>query len=370
MCVFENESQTQLWNSTQTQQSCENEGKWIGCTGKIDLTAARCGTYTHDECILNSDICNWVGSCECGPDHFGQSCSKELVEFNSQAPQGFCRQEQADLYICRGFVYASSSAERHLCEGEGTKCGPWQELKEAVASIREAEIGDIIVDSLGILFLLVAARFRGSNRNDSIFLASIANFIADIILEARLVIVSAEAIKAVAPVRDSFCFSYGDGTASLVTVEDLVDWIVTYAWTNIVLATCGTFFELVGTFFQMCGTPRLSLVALILVAVSAVLELALGALSFTQYTQELIAEINFIESAALGQFPFEEGYACFVRSSDAQLPDTDLIGVEWSSLLWLILPLTLVFLQYIMVICIACRQDRKRVQVFDHVFPD
>lgn len=74
--------------------------------------------------------------------------------------------------------------------------------------------------------------------------------------------VSAEAIEAVATVRGSFCFSYGDGIASLVKLEDLVDSIVTYAWTNIMLAIFVSLCELVYTFSQMRGKQEVSLGAL------------------------------------------------------------------------------------------------------------
>lgn len=56
-----------LWNSTHTQQSCKNQGQWIGCTDKTETAAARCRSHDRDECVRNSDICNWIGSCECGP---------------------------------------------------------------------------------------------------------------------------------------------------------------------------------------------------------------------------------------------------------------------------------------------------------------
>eukprot|EP00438_Fugacium_kawagutii_P023339 Skav200219 [mRNA] locus=scaffold3745:313337:314614:- [translate_table: standard] len=341
------------WSLTQTGQSCKNQGQWIGCTEKTEAAATICRSYARDECILNSDICNWIGACECGPDHFGPSCSKEVVEFNSQVPEGFCAQEQANLSICRGFVYASSSAERHLCEGEGKQCRPWQVVKRAIASIREAEIGDIIVDSLGIIFLMVAGSFGFSRFNRYVFLVSLVNFLADIILEARLVTVSAEAIEAVATVRGSFCFQYGDGIASLVKLEDLVDSIVTFAWTNIGLAIFGSLCELLDTFLQYYDIEQVSMGTLLLVVGTAVSELGVGAASFTQNTQELIAEIESMESAALGLAGFEEGHACFVRSSDAELPSTMLIGVEWNSVGFLVVPALLVSIFYIATICLV-----------------
>lgn len=85
-------------------------------------------------------------------------------------------------------------------------------------------------------------------------------------------------------------------------------------------------------------------------------ELGVGAASFNQNMQELIAEIESMESAALGQGSFEEGYACFVRTSDAEVASTALIGVEWASVGFLIVPACLVFVLYIVAIFFAYRQ--------------
>ncbi|CAJ1396628.1 unnamed protein product [Effrenium voratum] len=271
---------------------------------------------------------------------------------------GYCAEQQADKAVCQGLVYASSAADVHRCSEEGVRCGPWQDTKLAVSRIREVEIGDMIVDSLGILMLAVAGVFRFSNWNRYLFLASLANFMADMWLEAILVGVSAEAIEAVGTVRGSFCFSYGDGIASLIKLEELMDSIVTFAWTNIGLAIAGAVLEVVDTSCQALASEGLSMTAMFLVIFVSLSELGVGVASFIQNTQKLVEEIEFMEAVSLGLETFEDGHACFVRNVD--LASAAVLGVEWTSHfwivfpVWIVLPVCLVTFVYTLVICLAC----------------
>eukprot|EP00438_Fugacium_kawagutii_P013529 Skav223265 [mRNA] locus=scaffold1037:286491:287738:- [translate_table: standard] len=182
------------WNLLQVAEGyCKNGGTWQGCVGQTDAAAARCRLFAHDECLANNDVCSWQGRCQCVPSYFGKDCAKQVAVFNAQAPQGICAEQQADKAVCNGLIYASSNTDRHLCAEEGMQCGPWQNAKLAVSRIRAAEIGDIIVDSLGIVLLMLAACFRFNHVSKYVFVASLANFIADLCLEATLVVVSGEA---------------------------------------------------------------------------------------------------------------------------------------------------------------------------------
>ncbi|CAJ1327221.1 unnamed protein product [Effrenium voratum] len=340
------------------ERQCNNGGAWKGCIGKIDETTARCGSFTRSGCMSNNDYCSWVGACQCTPGYFGADCTEQVVGFNLLAPQGYCAEQQADKAVCQGLVYASSAADVHRCSEEGVRCGPWQDTKLAVSRIREVEIGDMIVDSLGILMLAVAGVFRFSNWNRYLFLASLANFMADMWLEAILVGVSAEAIEAVGTVRGSFCFSYGDGIASLIKLEELMDSIVTFAWTNIGLAIAGAVLEVVDTFSQALASEGLSMTAMFLVIFVSLSELGVGVASFIQNTQKLVEEIEFMEAVSLGLETFEDGHACFVRNVD--LASAAVLGVEWTSHfwivfpVWIVLPVSLVTFVYTLVICLAC----------------
>lgn len=155
--------------------------------------------------------------------------------------------------------------------------------------------------------------------------------------------------------RSSYCFSYGDGIASLVKLEDLVDSVVAFAWVNIVLAVAGGMVELVVTFLQARQLEEFGNSAMSLVILAAVSELVIGVVSFFRNTQELIAEIYSMEAASLGIESFEEGHACFVRSTDDELTSTSVVGVEWNVPwgLYIILPALLVLLSYTITIAVV-----------------
>ncbi|CAE7920611.1 unnamed protein product, partial [Symbiodinium necroappetens] len=297
------------------------------------------------------------GLCACPAEFFGDHCEKERVQFH--AHNGLCLLRESNTALCKGLVLAASLNDREYCNS-AQDCTTWDTVKRMVGIMWEAELGDIIVDSIAVLFCLLAIPLRWPEDGQSkskhvgkyLFLAGLVCFVADVALESVLVHFVGGAADVVAELEGAFCFSRGDASRSLVLLEDLAGTIATFAWVNIALAIVGGSCDVIQAF--MDTNP--GLIAVVLTVVAAVSELVLGLSNFFMNTNEFVSIIKEIELATLGLAEMEEGHACYMRHPqlDELLP-AEAVGVEWIHPgLTVVMPAVLAFMSFLCAICIAC----------------
>ncbi|CAK9098795.1 Uncharacterized protein SCF082_LOCUS46286 [Durusdinium trenchii] len=292
-------------------EPCKNGGVHVGCLGITEQLDARCAIHeTSSSCKLGSDhdICEWKGLCHCTSEFFGDNCLQERVQYVNG---GLCLQSASRPAICKGLVIAASSEDREFCSPE-QDCEVWDRVKYMLGIMYEAELGDIIIDSLAICFCLAALCLKHKGqRGKYILLATFVSFMADIALEVLLADSVGGAKDVVAELEEAVCISPQGKRV------------------NVGIAILGGLSEVLQTFMDACGKKVLERTAVGLVVAASVFELGLGCISFGFNTLEFIAVVKDIEVAALGLQTMEDdyGHMCYVRNPD--LTPATAQGVMW-----------------------------------------
>ena len=121
-----------------------------------------------------------------------------------------------------------------------------------MASLWEFEVGDILVDALGILlnifFWCIVCRARGGpmERLKSIFenqsiIAALANFFVDFCLQIAIISAVGDAEDAIDELKGAGCLNpaSGDGYSALILLQDMVGSITGLAVVNVIAAVIG-----------------------------------------------------------------------------------------------------------------------------------
>eukprot|EP00913_Durusdinium_trenchii_P016098 g15131.t1 len=293
-------------------------------------SALQCETGAGRSCITN--LTDWTACFEEGRlCEASDGCiTKPEFERVQYVNGGLCLQSASRPAICKGLVIAASSEDREFCSPE-QDCEVWDRVKYMLGIMYEAELGDIIIDSLAICFCLAALCLKHKGqRGKYILLATFVSFMADIALEVLLADSVGGAKDVVAELEEAVCISpQGDFYNSLVILKDLANTIATLAWVNVGIAILGGLSEVLQTFMDACGKKVLERTAVGLVVAASVFELGLGCISFGFNTLEFIAVVKDIEVAALGLQTMEDdyGHMCYVRNPD--LTPATAQGVMW-----------------------------------------
>eukprot|EP00434_Breviolum_minutum_P033578 symbB.v1.2.029715.t1/scaffold3287.1/size59763/2 len=283
--------------------------------------------------------------CQCDPESFGEKCDKKVVQFDSHG--GSCLDEAGSSEICKGLVYAGSALESHICHGSSV-CDHWLNIKGVVETMWEAELGDFIVDlvsiAVGLCFVGVVL-WTGKREKDSAVTVSPISvvfppfmfgcFVADLVLESMVNHRVDEALDSIVQMKESLCFSLGDGYATLVKLEDTAETIKTLAIANIVIAVLGFFFDFLEPLGDICNVFGVQVGFVAATCGMSLLELILGAFSFFAQTHPFVGELEALELAAVGLKELETGFVCYQRHQD--LPVTSATGMDWSpQAFWLV----------------------------------
>ncbi|CAE7647464.1 unnamed protein product [Symbiodinium sp. CCMP2456] len=312
-----------------TQEQCSNGGSWIGCMGNQPSTNDFCRPYLTPEACAASLVCQWDGGCACNDEYFGTQCEYAVARFQSY--DNLCLLDKANSQLCKGIVYAASAEDRFRCASSSSQaaCADWLHIKQVIAVMYEAEVGDIVVDSLalvfGIIFGLLSMKGHVRSNNRFAMLSLLVSFVTDITLEIVLAVSVGEAADVLGQFKDSFCLSQGDGYASLVKLEDLASTISALAFLNIFIAVVGGACDFMSVLFEDVGS--LALTALVATNTAALCEIVIGLSSFVANTNSFVAQIVAIEKAAVGLEALESGHVCFTRHPD--LAPATMVGVEW-----------------------------------------
>ena len=295
-----------------------------------NLTLHRCS-----ECCLVEQDCPGFS--------FGILCKKPVSLFQSHLRQCL---EQSDNSICSGLVHAASVDYSSLCQqNEDAACRHWMKVKALVSTVWEVEIADILVDligivsSAGLVALTRGLRTRDASRLSKLehntrclaWICALVAFIIDIILEITVAVSMASALTTVTDVKESHCFTAGDGFATLVKLEANANTIATFAGINVVIAVAFGMLDLrqarrdwqdpASRPQELINLARASLLG-------GVMEILLGIINFFANTEGFIGELQAIEQAALGVKQLESGHVCYMRHPD--LPMTSPTGVGWN----------------------------------------
>lgn len=312
------------------QEQCSNGGSLKGCMGNQPSNNDLCRPYlTQEACATAPLVCRWDGGCDCNDEYFGTQCQYAVAR--SQSYDNLCLLDKANSQLCKGIVYAASVEDRFRCASSSSQaaCADWLRIKQVIAVMYEAEVGDIVVDSLalvfGIIFGLLSMKGHVRSNNRFAMLSLLVSFLTDITLEIVLAVSVGEAADVLGQFKDSFCLSQGDGYASLVKLEDLASTISALAFLNIFIAVVGGACDFISVLFEEVGP--LAWTALVATNTAALCEIVIGLSSFLANTNSFVAEIAAIEKAAVGLEALESGHVCFTRHPD--LPPPTMVGVEW-----------------------------------------
>jgi len=334
---------------------CENNGTYIGCGGTTQTLDDRCAMhFSEASCTTDSDFCEWRGLCSCTAEFFGDACEKERVQFNDHG--GLCPQGAVNSATCKGLTVAAAPQDHDFCSDQ-QDCSAWLDVKNVVSTMYEAELGDIVADSIAILacFVFMVLVYRngtqpGKQFGQFMLLTALATFVADIVLELLLVNSVGGAAERIGQLKEALCMPQGAGYESLVLLEDLASSISRLAIANIAIAIIGGLCELyqaIADYLNIAnGKTGIERLPVAVTMLAALLELVIGASNFLLQTREFVSVIESIERAAVG-LPTEDGeQLCFERHPD--LATVAVVGVPWAQpFLLVVLPGMCIFIVFV-----------------------
>ncbi|CAK9027296.1 unnamed protein product [Durusdinium trenchii] len=332
-------------------QSCPVQ-EWIrplppGFSAEECCSTAQVKSTTEIDAI-NTTMTTSTTSAWCPLGLFGDSCEKHVAVFNDSK---LCLEEYVDAPLCEGLIYAS--ADSSLCS---SSCNAWKRIFEATAVMYEAELGDLMVDAVGLAYAIVLGFYFWRKGEEAVakirsilILCMLGNFLADFVLEVTVVASVSEARVFMDQVKNGFCFSQGDGYDTIVKLAEAVDWVSRFAVLNVVLAVVGAACDLGQGFSELKDRESLTLTTQVFTGIAALAEFVIGFVSFLANTIELKTGLEAMQKAALGLHDLEQGFACFVRHPDLPRIEAPMIGT--SGPFWLIaFPAILVALSFSMVV--------------------
>ncbi|CAE7409731.1 unnamed protein product [Symbiodinium natans] len=288
----------------------------------------------------------------CAREFAGIACNIRV--FQNESYDGLCPLHMTTAPLCKGIIFAAAEEHWWRCGSGFADCDSWFTTKFAVQNIYEAELADLIVDGLSVLFglVLLCCRYTDKDNRRLVYvpLAMTVGFMADIVLEARVVFSAMAATGVLENYKASFCFSIGDGYATIVKLEDMLGTISTLATVNILVACVGGFVEV----FDVCREARGKGPAgwpFFVTNMAALCELILGVGSFAMNTVQFRGELEAIEDAALNLQQLEEGHLCYHLNE--LMPRPEAVGMRMLEPLWIAIPGGLVIVCFFLACCFS-----------------
>lgn len=271
-----------------------------------------------------------------------------------QSNEGLCTESDASKHVCHGLVYAAAQTDTDsdgTCGGSVGGCERWLTIKNAVAIMWQAEVGDIVNDAIALVLgaLLGFSKFGFGGRRVLWYttIALFLTFVVDLVLEGIIIHYVGSVSEPLSTLKDSFCFPVGDGYATFVKLQDMSATIQLLASVNIAGAGVGGLCDVAQASVDAGSASdessaaarrkTVSHVTTILTLVAALGELFLGVASFVGNTQPFLDEVKNIEAAVLAHE--SEVQACYVRNP--QLPAVRPAGFQWEASYFIFAPIIL-----------------------------